>query len=95
MKLNKRQIKRITDAETEKGIQILANTIARKYGYGTATEIKIGKSLEVSHSSYGMATYSGKFFPKMTMLKWSNGGYYRSAETVVTLPVNIVKELFL
>jgi len=94
MKLNKRQIKRIKESETQKGIQILANTVARHFGYGSATEIKIGKELKVSHSSYGMATYSGKFYPGMTMFKWSKGGYYCPAKTSVTLPMNIVKELF-
>lgn len=92
--INKKQIKRIQNAG-DNGIQVLANIVARAHGYNKATEIKIGKELKVSHSSYGMQTYSGKFYPGMTMLQWSNGGYYCAAETRVTLPVKFVCDLFL
>ena len=94
LKLNKKQIKRI-EKSGENGIQLLANIVARAHGYHRATEIKIGKELKVSHSSYGLRSTSGKFYPGLTMSKFPYGGVYECAETRVTLPYKFVCDLFL
>lgn len=72
-----------------KTLQQIANSVARQYGCGRATEIRIGKRERVSHTRYGYRKFTtGEFVPNAYLRKfgWKNT-YYSAAETVVTLTV--------
>ncbi len=66
----------------------LANTIARKAGFGTATEIIYGtKNKVVSHVNYGYRKITtGEYVPNSyrNNFGWKNT-YYQHAETVVMI----------
>ncbi len=68
--------------------QKLANTIARKAGFGNATEIIHGTENKiVSHVSYGYRKITtGQYVPNsyLTHFGWKNT-YYQHAETVVMI----------
>ena len=77
----------------EKSIKRLANSIARKEGYGIATEIKIDRRLRpgtgkvVSRTDYGYRKYTtGEFVANAYRNKfgWKNT-YYSPAVTVVAV----------
>ena len=77
----------------KKAIQILANRIARREGYGLATEIRIDRRLKpgtgrvISHTRYGYRKYTtGEYVPNKYLANfgWKNT-YYQHAETVVVL----------
>ena len=74
-------------------IKRLANSIARKSGYGIATIIKIDHRLKsgtgkvISRTDYGYRKYTtGEYVPNAYRNKfgWKNT-YYQNAETVVAL----------
>lgn len=73
---------KITDEEIQKH----ANRIARKAGYGSATQIIMGKEDRVlEHVNYGWRKYTtGEYVPNAYRSKfgWKNT-YYQKAETVV------------
>jgi len=92
--LNKKQIFKIMKmGEIEEGIQLLANIIARFYGYNRATEIKIGNDENVIHRPYGLRADSGKFYPHRTFAKF-RGAHYETATTIVTISMQTIKNLF-
>ncbi len=73
-------------------IQKWANSIARRAGYGTATEIIINPDCKVAgvlkHTRYGYRKKTtGEYVPKKYIQNfgWKNT-YYQCAETVVELP---------
>lgn len=65
-----------------------ANAIARKNGYGTATQVIVGDCDKViSHVSYGYRKWStGEYVPNSyrNNFGWKNT-YYQHAETVVMI----------
>lgn len=69
-------------------IQKLANIVARKHGYHSATKIVWGNEERViSHTSYGYRKYTtGEYVPNSYRVNfgWKNT-YYQHAETVVML----------
>ena len=74
-------------------IDKLANSVARKEGCGTATEIKFSPDAicgkVVKHIHYGYRKYTtGEYVPKKYLANfgWKNT-YYQHAETVVALPL--------
>jgi len=78
-----------------KEIQKLANSIARKNGYGTATKIKIDKRFKqgtgkiIGRVDYGYRKYTTDEYVNnsyMTKFGWKNC-YYQNAETIVALNV--------
>lgn len=77
--------------EITKEIRRKANSIARKHGYGVATEIIFGdKDKVVSHTRYGYRKYTtGEYVPNKyrNNFGWKNT-YYQPAETVVMIKVN-------
>lgn len=72
-------------------IQLKANIIARKAGYGTATAIVLGdENKVVSHVPYGWRKYStGEYVPNAyrNNFGWKNT-YYQAAETTVMVNPN-------
>lgn len=68
-----------------------ANSIARKNGYGIATEIILGNEDKlVSHTSYGYRKYTtGEYVCNRyrSNFGWKNT-YYQHAETVVMVKAN-------
>ena len=68
-----------------------ANSIARKNGYGRATEIILGNEDKiVSHISYGYRKYTtGEYVSNKyrSNFGWKNT-YYQHAETVVMVKAN-------
>ncbi|HRU49811.1 MAG TPA: hypothetical protein P5297_07725 [Bacilli bacterium] len=77
-------------------LQKFANSIARKRGYGTATEVifsperKIGAVISRTKPGYRKCT-TGEYVPKKYLRNfgWKNT-YYCHAKTVVELPISIV-----
>ncbi len=75
--------------------QKIANSVARKNGYGFATEILFGfvKSPKVlSHTRYGhRKKTTGQYVPNAYLSKfgWKNT-YYQAAQTTVLLPISLV-----
>ncbi len=67
-----------------------ANTIARRYGHGTATEVRLGtEDRVVDHTRYGYRKYTtGQYVPNayLNNFGWKNT-YYQAAETVVEIRV--------
>ena len=76
-------------------IQKIANSTARKYGYGSATEIVFGYVSEpdvIEHIRYGYRKRTtGQYVPKAYMAKfgWKNC-YYQAAQTKVVLPYSVI-----
>jgi hypothetical protein len=77
----------------EKEIKRQANTIARSFGYGWATEIVIDKTLPpgtgkvIDRTDYGYRKWTtGEYVPNAYRAKfgWKNT-YYQAAKTVVAL----------
>jgi hypothetical protein len=73
-------------------IQKWANSIARRAGYGTATEIIINPDCVIAkvlrHTQYGYRKRTTGEYVPMTYIRnfgWKNT-YYQCAETVVELP---------
>lgn len=80
----------------EKNLQKLANIIARKKGYGTATKVLFSNDKEPfilyrKQPGYRKKT-TGEYVPNayLNHFGWKNT-YYCHAETVVVLPLEIVK----
>lgn len=75
-------------------IQVRANSIARKHGYGAATEIIFGNEDKVvSHTRYGYRKCTtGEYVPNAYRNKfgWKNT-YYQNAETTVMVKVDADK----
>ena len=73
-------------------IQRLANSVARKNGHGSATEIlfeDVEKPYIKSHTSRGYRKYTtGEYVPKkyLSNFGWKNT-YYQHAQTTVVLPL--------
>ena len=74
-------------------IKRIANSVARKKGYGKATKIildsEISEPKVLSHTSYGYRKYTtGEYVPNSYRNKfgWKNT-YYQNALTTVTLPI--------
>ena len=79
----------------EKQIKKIANSIARKAGYGKATEIHfsdIEKGKVMWHNPWGFRTNSGKFFAHVRTTRYAWNGRYESAETAVLLPIHLVTD---
>ena len=77
----------------DKSIQTLGNSIARRAGYGLATEIKIDRRLKpgtgyvAEHVAYGYRkNTTGEYVPNKYRANfgWKNT-YYQHAETIVVL----------
>lgn len=74
--------------------QKIANTVARKCGYGRATEIvfeDVPSPYVKGHTSYGWRKYTtGEYVPMAYLINfgWKNT-YYQHAETVVVLPTSL------
>ena len=77
----------------KKAIQTLGNSIARRAGYGTATEIYIDRRLKpgtgkvISHTAYGYRkNTTGEYVPHAyrSRFGWKNT-HYQHAETIVVL----------
>ncbi len=79
----------------EKQIQKLANSFARKFGYGSATTILFGNINNpkiIEHISYGYRKCTtGEYVPNAYRANfgWKNT-YYQNAETTVLMPLNII-----
>jgi hypothetical protein len=76
-----------------KEIKKLANAVARKSGYGFATEIKIDRRLRpgtgkvINRTDFGYRKYTtGEYVPNSYRSKfgWKNT-YYQNAETVIAV----------
>lgn len=80
---------------TEKQIQIMANSIARKCGYGSATTIIFGNINEpkiVSHTPYGYRKCTTHEYVPLAYRNnfgWKNT-YYQNAETTIMMPLQSI-----
>ncbi len=67
-----------------------ANAVARRHGYGTATEVRLGaEDRVVSHTPYGYRkNTTGEYVPNAyrNNFGWKNT-YYQDAKTVVEIKV--------
>lgn len=76
-------------------LQKLANSIARKSGYGSATEVIFGNCKEpkiIERVSYGYRKITtGEYVPKkyLAHFGWKNT-YYQHAITKILLPLQII-----
>lgn len=79
---------------TDEKIQKLANSFARKHGWGRATEVIIDSEITVPEIretlSYGYRKYTtGEYVPKkyLSNFGWKNT-YYQHAVCVIAMPGN-------
>lgn len=80
-----------------KSLQSFANALARKHGYGFATQIILGEKNEVvQHTSFGYRKYTtGEYVANAYLANfgWKNT-YYQHAETVVSVTPDIMSYFY-